>query len=203
MYPFPQSVNPAVRSHIDAQTAFMNELSQTMSRSFQQVFQLNMQLGQTLFEEAAGTAQRMLLAERPTDALSAAAARAQPGTDKLRAYQQQLSQLAATTQVDLSRVTQQHVQETSRTARALADDVTRATAEQAGKYSQQREEAIKNAGDAFRQEAERGGRFQGNLQSGADGAGAPSDGKAGSTSFPGNAQGGNTQAGNKNPSAPR
>src|SRR3982751_6083980 len=114
MYPYPQSINPAVRSHIDAQAAFFNELAQTMSRSFQQVFQLNMQLGQTLFEEAAGTAQRMVTAERPSDALSAVAARAQPGTDKLREYQQQLSQLAATTQVDLGRVTEHHVQETSR-----------------------------------------------------------------------------------------
>jgi hypothetical protein len=45
MYPYPQSVNPAVRSHLDAQIAFLNELSQTMSRSLQQVFQLNMQIG--------------------------------------------------------------------------------------------------------------------------------------------------------------
>jgi phasin family protein len=158
MYPFPQSVNPAMRSHFDAQTAFMNELSQTMSRSFQQVFQLNMQLGQSLLEQAAGTAQRMLSAGRPTDALSAAAAGAQPGTDKLRAYQQQLSQLAAATQVDLSRVTEQHVQETSRTARALADDVSRTAAEETDKNLRQQEETIKQSRDVFTQEAERDAR---------------------------------------------
>jgi phasin family protein len=207
MYPFPQSVNPAVRSHLDAQVAFLNEFSQTMSRSFQQVFQLNMQLGQTLLEEVSGTAQRMLTAGRPTDALSAAAARAQPGTDKLRAYQQQLSQLAAATQVDLSRVTEQHVQETSRTARALADDVTRATVEETDKNLRQQEETIKNSRDAFSKEAERGARaaarFEGYLQSSADGAGAKPDGQASPSSFPGNVQGGNTQTDNKNPSSPR
>ena len=206
MYPFPQSVNPAVRSHFEAQAAFMNELSQAMSRSFQQVCQLNMQLGQSLLEEITGTAQRMLSAGRPTDALSAAAAQVQPGTDKLRAYQQQLSQLAAATQVDLSRVTEQHVQETSRTARALADDVTRAATEETDKHLRQQEETIRNSRDAFVKEAERGARtaarFQGNLQSDADGAGAKPDGQAGPAAFPGNAQGGNTQPG-KGPSAPR
>jgi len=207
MYPFPQSVNPAVRSHYDAQNAFMNELSQTMSRSVQQIFQLNMQLGQSLIEEATGTVQRMLAAGRPTDALSAAAAGAQPGTDKLRAYHQQLSELAAATQVDLSRVTEQHVKETSRTARALADDVTRATAEETDKNLRQQEESVRNSRDAFRKEAERGARigaeFHGYEKSSTDGAGAKPDGQAGPASFPGNVQGGPTQAGNRNPSSPR
>jgi len=45
MYPFPQCVNPAVRTYVDAQTAFMNELSQTIWRAFRQAFQLNMSLG--------------------------------------------------------------------------------------------------------------------------------------------------------------
>ena len=207
MYPFPQSVNSAVRSHFDAQSAFMNELSQTMSRAFQQVFQLNLQLAQTMLLESTATAQRMMSAGRPTDALSAAAAGAQPGTDKLRVYQQQLSQLAAATQVDLSRVTEQHAQETSRTARALADDVTRATVEETDKNLRQQEETIKNSRDAFRQEAERGARIgaqaQGYQQSSADWAGAKPDGQAGSPSFPSNVQGGNNQAGNTNPFSPR
>jgi len=207
MYPFPQSVNPALRSHLDAQMAFMNELSQTMSRSFQQVFQLNMQLGHTLLEEAASTAQRMLTTERPSDTLSAAASRAQPATDRLRAYQQQLSQLAATTQVDLTRVTEHHVQETSRTARALADDVTRAVGEDADKNLRQQEETIRKSRDAFRQEAERGAgigaQFKGNLQSD-DGMSPKPDGQAGQPHVPGNMQGGSTsQGGIKSPTSPR
>ena len=203
MYLFPQSVNPAVRSHMDAQVAYLNALSQTMSHSFQQMFQLNMQLGQTLIEEATGAAQRMLASERPTDALSAAASRAQPASDKLRAYQQQLSQLAATTQVDLNSVTEQHAQETSRTARALAEDVTRAAAEETDKGLHQQEEAVKNARDGFRQESERGvqagARFQGNLQSSLDSAGGQPDDQAGSPVVPGNMQGGKIDGSNKIP----
>ena len=95
MFTFPQSVNPAVRSHVDAQFAFLNDLSRSMTRSFQDVFQLNMQLCQTLIEETALISQGLMSTERPNDALTAAASRAQPATDKLRAYQQNLSGLAA------------------------------------------------------------------------------------------------------------
>jgi len=198
MYPFSQSVNPAVRSHIEAQSAYLNELSQTVLCAFQQVFQLNMQLGQTLLAEAGGTAQRMLGAERPADPLSAAALRAQPATDKLRSYQQQVSQLAASTQADLTRVSEQHVQETSRSARELASEVTSVSVEEADKRLRQQEDAVKNSRDAFMQEAQRGANlgveYLNQLQGGS--AGAKPDGQAGPLRNPGNPQGGIDQAGN-------
>ena len=201
MYPFPQSVSPAVRSHIDAQTAFLNEMSQTVSRSLQQVFQLNLQLGQTLLEESSSTASRMLATERPFDALSAAASGAQPATDRLRSYQQQLSQLAAATQVDLTRVAERHSQETSRTARVLSDEVTRISTEETDKNLRQQEETMKTSRDAFEQELERsakiGAQFLCNLRSGTEGAGAKPDGQARQHSDTGSAQGSNGQAGNK------
>jgi phasin family protein len=210
MYPFPQSVNPAVRSHIDAQVAFFNDLSQAMSRSFQQMFQLNMQLSQSMFEEAATVGQRLLSTQRPTEALSGVASRAQPATEKLRAYQQHLSQLAASTQVDLTRVTERHIQETSRTARTLADEVTRVSAEETDKSMRQQEETIRNFRDPFVQEGTRGGRsdaqFQGNLQSGGGEAEArmEADGPAGKVSVQGNMQGNQArQSADKSPSQKR
>ena len=217
MYPFPQSVNPAVRSHLDAQMAFFNELSQSLSRSFQEVCQLNIQLSQTLLEETAIASQRLMTAERPNDALSAAASRAQPATEKLRAYHQHLSRLAATAQVELARVTEQHVKETSRTARALADEVGRAASEETDRNMQRQEEALKNFRDPFKQEGPRDGKTSmqapGNLQSGGDGASATmqADAKTGSASFQGNVQGNVQggpsarpvpQAGNKTPAKP-
>jgi len=200
MYPYPQSLNPAVRTHLDAQTAFMNELSRTYSDSLQQLVQLNMQLGQALLQETAGAAQRMLATGQATDALAAAAAHAQPATDRLQSYRQQLSQLAAATQVDLTAVTERHGQETSRTARALADELTRVTADETGKRLREQEDGMRSMREAFQKEAERGARagaqFAGSLQSGADGAGAKPDGQARHPSG-GNQQGGNGQAGNK------
>jgi phasin family protein len=187
MYPFPQSVNPAVRSHLDAQTAFLNDLSKSMTRTFQDIFQLNMQLGQTLLEETAHISQRLMTTERPNDALTAAASRAQPAADKLRAYQQHLSDIAASAQVELTRVTERHVQETSRTARGLADEVARVASEETDRNMRQQEEAMKNFRDPFKQDDARPGKATmqapGNLQS-------ASDGKADRAPFPGNVQGG-------------
>jgi phasin family protein len=205
MYPFPQSVNPAVRSHFDAQVAFLNDLSQTMTRSFQDMCQLNIQLGQTMLEETTLISQKLMTPERPSDAMSAAASRAQPAADKLRAYQQQLSRLAASAQVELARVTEQHVQQTSRTAHALADEVTRAASEETEKNMRQQEETLKNFRDPFKQdEAARTGRTSmqasGNLQSSGDGASVDVkvDGRGGS--IQGNIQGVSPgqQSGNRN-----
>jgi len=196
MFTFPQSVNPAVRSHVDAQFAFLNDLSRSMTRSFQDVFQLNMQLCQTLIEETALISQGLMSTERPNDALTAAASRAQPATDKLRAYQQNLSGLAASAQVELARVTERHGQETARTARALADEVARVASEETDRNLRQQEEALKSFRDPFKQEDTRAGKTAmqapGNLQS--------SDGnKVDRSPFPGNAQGTSTaqQAGNR------
>jgi phasin family protein len=207
MYPCPQSVNPALRTHLDAQVAYFNELSQAVSRSFQQVGQLNMQLTQSLFEQAASAGQRLLTTERPTDAVSAAAAGAQPATDTLRAYQQHLSRIASATQVDLTQVSERHVQETARTARALADNVTRVVDEETKDSVRQQEEALKNFRDPFERDgAKAGSRFQGNLQKSGEEAEArtKADAPAGKVSAQGNMQGNQVrEANNKNPGQPR
>lgn len=149
MYFFPQSVTPAVRSHMDAQTAFLNDMSKSMFRSFQQMCDLNIQLVQTMVEEGTLASQQVLSTERQTELFSAAAARAQPTTEKLRAYQQHISRLAADAQVELARVTEQHVQNTSRTARALVDEVARSTAEETERNIRNQQEAMRNVADPF------------------------------------------------------
>src|SRR6476661_3714478 len=127
MYPFPQSVAPAVRTHVDAQTAFLNDMSKSLFRSFKQV----------------------LSADRQTELLSAATARAQPASDKLRAYQQHITRLAADAQVELARVTEQHVQNTTRTARALADEVARDATEQTERGLRAQQETVRQFADPF------------------------------------------------------
>ena len=140
MYPFPQSITPAVRTHVDAQTAFLNDMSKSLFRSFQQMCDLNIQLAQTLLEETALAGKQVL---------SAAASRAQPTTDKLRAYQQHLTRLAADSQVELARVTEQHIQTTTRTARALADEVARDASEQTERSLRAQQETARQFADPF------------------------------------------------------
>jgi phasin family protein len=149
MYPFSQTVTPAVRTHFDAQTAFVNDLSRAMFRTFQQMCDLNIQLVQTLLEETATAGQQMLTSDRQTDMMSAAASRAQPITDKLRAYHQHISRLAADAQVDMARVAEQHVQNTSRTARTLADEVARTATEETERGLRAQQETVRRFADPF------------------------------------------------------
>jgi phasin family protein len=149
MYPFSQSVTPAVRTHLDAQTAFMNDVSKSLFQSFQQICNLNIQLVQTMLEETALAGQQILTADRQTEVLSAAASRAQPTTEKLRAYQQHISRLAADTQVEFARVTEQHVQNTTRTARQLADEVARNASEETQRGLRQGQDTLQRFVDPF------------------------------------------------------
>ena len=149
MYPFPQSVTPAVRTHMDAQTAYLNDMSKSLFRSFQQMCELNIQLAQTMLEETTIASQQALSADRQSPLLSVASSRAQPAADKLRSYHQHIARLAADAQVDLSRVTEQHVQNTTRTARALVDEVARTSAEETERGIRNQQEALRNLSDPF------------------------------------------------------
>jgi phasin family protein len=159
MYPFSQSVTPAVRTHMDAQMSFINDMSKSLFRSFQQLCDLNIQLTQTMLEESTMATQQVLTADRQTDVIGAAASRAQPATEKLRAYQQHISRVAADAQVELARVTEQHVQETSRTARALADEVARVASEETERSMRNQQETMRKFSDPF-QTVQRSGNGQ-------------------------------------------
>lgn len=149
MFPYSPSSTPAVRSHVESQLAWFNDLNKTLSGSLQSLCEANLRLGQTMVEQSMSASQRMLSSNRPFDAMGAAASQAQPASDMLRAYQQHLSRLAAEVQVELSRATEQHGPETARTAHALADEVTRAAEEERARSRQQQEEALKTFRDPF------------------------------------------------------
>ena len=149
MYPFPQSVTPAIRTHLDAQVAFLNDLSKSFAQSLQKFSELNIQLSQTLLEEGNIASQKLLTTDRPTEVINIAASRAQPAAEKLRSYHQHVSRTLADTQVELARVTEQHVQETSRTARALADEVARAATQETEQNMRNQQEILRNFRDPF------------------------------------------------------
>ena len=167
MFPYSQSVTPAVRQHVDAQVSFLNDISKSLFQSFQQLCDLNIQLTQTMLEEATHTSQQMLTADRQTDVISAAASRAQPATDKLRAYQQHISRVAADAQVQLARVTEQHVQETSRTARVLADEVQRTASEETERNMRNQQETMRKFSDPFMHTGSQRGNGSSEIRGGA------------------------------------
>ena len=185
MYPFTQSVTPAARTHLEAQLSFFNDISKSLFRTYQQYSDLNIQLAQTLLEESTTTGHHLITANRPAEAIAAAASHAQPAAEKLRAYQQHLSRIAADTQVDFSKVAEEHVQETSRTARALADEVARVTTEEAEKSIRNQQDAVSKFTDPFKR--------QDGARNGADSRGGQSlqsAGQNGAESQAGSMQGG-------------
>jgi phasin family protein len=193
MFPYPQAVNPAVRTHVDAQTAFMNDLSKSMFRTFQQMIDLNIQLTQTMLEETTLAGKQVLSADRQSELLSAATSRAQPASDKLRAYQQHITRLAADAQVEMARVTEQHVQNTSRTARALADEVARDASEQTERGLRAQQETVRQYADPFSRDGDgdgNGAGRQARSDSGSDSGYASSDGSSRQSIQPNQTQGG-------------
>ncbi|HWW68414.1 MAG TPA: TIGR01841 family phasin [Duganella sp.] len=138
--------------------SFFNDMSKSLFRTFQQYSDLNIQLAQTLLEESTMTGHKFITANRPTEAIAAAAAHAQPAAEKLRAYQQHLSRIAADTQVDLSKVAEEHVQETSRTAKALAEEVARVTTEETEKTLRTQQDAVSKFTDPFMSDGARQSR---------------------------------------------
>lgn len=138
MFPFTQSVNPALRSHLDAQFAFFNDLSQSLSSSFQSVCQANFKLGRAMLEESLGAGRRMLINGHGSAMAGTVLPDGKSATEHMYTYRQHISRIAAGSQVDLARATAQHGRETSRTAQALADEVTRISAEQGGTSTRQK-----------------------------------------------------------------
>ena len=82
MFLFSQSVTPAVRSHLDAQVAFLNDMSKSWARSIQNIIDANIQLSQTLIEESNIAGQKLITTNHPTEVISAATSRVQPAAEK-------------------------------------------------------------------------------------------------------------------------
>ena len=139
---FTNSISPALQAHLDARLNFVTELSRKMFDTALRVNELNTRLAQELLEEAASANQRILTARGGSEAMSAVASQVQPGTDRLRQYQQKLSHLMADANVEMNRTAETHLPEASRTAVAFADELVRKTAEETEKATQRQREII-------------------------------------------------------------
>lgn len=137
-----QEVPPALKSHLDAQFSFLADLSKKMFDGVQRIGQLNVQVAQTVMEEAINSTHQMIESNTPSEYLSIAASQVQPVAEKVRAYQQHLNNISADVRVELSRTAEQHVPETTRTAAAVAEEVVRRGAEETDKVTQRQKAAF-------------------------------------------------------------
>jgi phasin family protein len=142
MQTFTQAMTPAVRAHLDEQFSLFTDMSKNLFNTMQKVNELNIQVAQTVMEESISSAQQVLQAKDPIEAMTIATAQAQPTAEKLRAYQQHLTSIAAGTQVDLAKTAESHVPQTTRTAAAVAEEVTQRAAEETEKSRQRQRSAM-------------------------------------------------------------
>ncbi|KAF3996192.1 phasin family protein [Glaciimonas immobilis] len=140
-----------MKSHLEAQFSFLTDLSKKMFDGLQQVSQLNVQVAETLMQESIDNMHQLIEAKSSTDALSIAASQAQPAAEKVRAYQQHLTNIGAGVRVELSKTAEQHVSETSRTAAALADEIARRTQEETEKVTQRQKAAVEKMSQPINQ----------------------------------------------------
>ena len=138
----PQSLSPALKSHLETQCNFATELSRKLFDTAQQLGELHLRLAQDLLQEWNSASQQLLCARDTGEFMSLAAAQLQPGSDKLRQYQQQLGNLVANANVEMNRTAETHIPEASRTAVAFADELVRKTAEETEKATQRQREII-------------------------------------------------------------
>lgn len=138
----PQSLSPALKSHLETQCNFATELSRKLFDTAQQLGELHLRLAQDLLQEWNSASQQLLCARDTGEFMSLAAAQLQPSSNKLQQYQQQLGNLVANANVEMNRTAETHLPEASRTAAAFADEVVRKTAEETEKAAQRQREMI-------------------------------------------------------------
>ncbi|HEV7815195.1 MAG TPA: phasin family protein [Janthinobacterium sp.] len=137
---------------MDVQLAFVTDLSKKLFDTAQRISQLNLNLAQELIQEAATTNHNLVAAKDVTEFASVATTQVHPAAEKMRNYQQQLTNLVANANVELTRTAEQHIPDASRTAAAVADELVRKASEETEKATQRQREVI----DRMHESARRG-----------------------------------------------
>lgn len=125
-----QPITPALQDYMNAQYAMLNEFSRKAFQGVQRVNELNTEIVKSAWDESLKSVQQVAVSRDPYEAASIVASQAQPATERLRHYQQELVNIAANTQVELARTAESHVPNASRTASVVADAVARTAKEQ-------------------------------------------------------------------------
>jgi phasin family protein len=141
MFYEPQTNSPAFKAHFEAQTQLFTDMSHKFFDSAQKIGELNIQVAKTLMDESLGSVQQMMTVKNPFEAMTIAVTQAQPVADKVRAYQQHLTNIAAQSQVDIAKSAEAHVPNTARTASAVADEIAHKAMEETEKAAQRQEAA--------------------------------------------------------------
>lgn len=125
MLPNNEYFGNAVRTTLEAQVAMLTALTTTVFESIEKVVDLNMNAGKSSLEESAATAKQLLSAKDPQEFLSLTVAQAQPTVAKAIAYSRHLAGIAAATQAEINRITEEQFAEKGRKVAAMVDEASK------------------------------------------------------------------------------
>lgn len=125
MFTVPEQISGATRATLESQFAIFTSLTGKVFESFEKVAELNLAAAKANIEESTAIARQLLAAKDPQEALSLAAAQAQPNAAKALAYGRQLAGIATSTQAEFTRTAEEQIAEASRKVSELVDDVTK------------------------------------------------------------------------------
>ncbi|RJG08231.1 phasin family protein [Massilia cavernae] len=140
--------NPALKSHVDTQLSFFNELAQRSLDSARKLGELNLQLGRQLLETTLDAGRQLAACTDPFQAGAIPMRLAEPVARHLRGYQQALVGVVAGAQAELTHAAETHIPEAGRSAQALADDFARRSAEAGKAFASYQRAAADVAGAA-------------------------------------------------------
>ena len=94
--------NPALKSQLDTQLSFMNELYQKTYDALRKLMELNMRATQQAMEDAIEASRQLMACSDPVQLVNTAIGQVKPAADRLRDYQQQLMGVLTGSQVEIA-----------------------------------------------------------------------------------------------------
>lgn len=147
---FTQAITPAIRSYLEVQVSFMTDMGNRMFDAAQSTIELNLRLAKELLEDMTRANRQLMQTTGAQEFASTAGGQLQPSAQRWRNYQQQLSNVVANANVEMTKVAQTHLPEVRRSAAAMADDVVRAAAQEAEKAVQRQREVLASMNESAR-----------------------------------------------------
>jgi phasin family protein len=112
-----------MRSGLDAQVNFMTEMTRRTYDTIRKLSELHLNLAQQILQDGTEASRRLLSCRDPFQVVAAAATSAQPVTDHLRDYQQQLFSMFSGVQRELARSAETVAPQASGYALAMAQSM--------------------------------------------------------------------------------
>jgi phasin family protein len=122
----PEQFTASARAQMESQLHMATSLTDTMIDSVEKVIGLNLQAAKASLDNSVGNVQQLLSLKDPQEFLNVSTAQSQPQVDIALTYARHLASIATATHVELTKVAETQVTESSRHWISLLDSFSKA-----------------------------------------------------------------------------